>query len=55
MNHLLFMDDLKLYGSNDNEMTPRESSLRLCLETWNAIWIWQMCCVEDEKRKVSSF
>ena len=49
LNHLLFMDDLKLCASNDNEIDSSVKVIKIVSGNigmqfgWNTVWIWHMC------------
>ena len=38
INHLLFMDDLKLYGKNEKQVDTLVNTVRIFSRHWNGIW-----------------
>ena len=50
VNHLLFMDDLKMFGRNKRELDALIELVRLFsrdIGIWIVIWIREMCSVEN--------
>ena len=45
LNHLVFMDDLKLYAKNEKQMESLIHTVRIC--SWNLGL--KMCCFGDEE------
>ena len=52
INHILFMDDIKLFGKTENEIDSLIQTVRICSQDIkNGIWSKQMCCVDNEERQ----
>ena len=52
INHLLFMDDLKLYSQSEKGLDSLVQAVHVFNEdTVNGVWYRKMCCVSNGERK----
>ena len=52
LNHLLFMDDLKLYGSNDNEIDSLVKVVKIVSgDTGMQFWFDKLAVLKMKRRK----
>ena len=49
LNHLLFMDDLKLYGRSEGDLEKLIEVVQVFSRYRNGVWAGQVCCVGFEK------
>ena len=52
INHILFMDDIKLFGKTENEIDSLIQTVRICSQDIKMEFgSKQMCCVDNEERQ----
>ena len=51
INHLLFMDDLRLYSRSEKRLDPLVQTVGVFSEDMGMIWYRKVCCVRNGTRK----